>query len=460
MSEPSRHHAIREQLLGPTLEFCSTNVPWYRERWGDSWRDIKSVGELHKLPLLDKQQAIRVQDRLRSGVEAIGSPVLSSGTARLGAQLLEVLHSNAELEEQDRYLELLAAADAQEEAKDAELSGVIPLPQRRELVVVDAHHGLPFERSSPLRMLVPFGPHENSVLQIRSLLERVFEDGSRIEALLISVTNLKALTLWLLDRGVDPAALAVRNIGTNSSPLAGPWRRRLERLWDARVWDNYSISELRSPAAECALCGLYHFDQVPVVHELIDPLTGRPRQDWGELVLTTLYPYAQAMPLIRYRTGDLLYADEECETGERGYGFLGRDEECGLLPDDDGNAQLMFAPGPLLDIVDGSPDFALRPHLFEQLGLLPPGSIGEPWVDVTTTVDEGNARVDVRARLRWHPAVFHERAAALRDEVTLALVRALPALEEEAAAGRATIEVELLPPPSATITAPVDFSAS
>ena len=107
-------------------------------------------------------------------------------------------------------------------------------------------------------------------------------------------------------------------------------------------------------------------------------LSAPAAEDWGELALTTLYPYAQAMPLIRYRTGDCLYLDHSCPSGEPGLGFLGRAGECVFETDEDGNSLLLFAPSPLLNIVDRISDIALRPHMYEQIGLLAPGSIGRP----------------------------------------------------------------------------------
>jgi hypothetical protein len=458
MTTASRHVSVRQQLLRPTLEFCAQRVPWYREAWGSAWQKVQTAADLRHLPLLDKRLAVRVQDKLRSGVEPLPTPVLSSGTMRAAGEIvgvLEMLHSNEELDKQDRWLEELAQSDVNaaggenaraETSAQLDLSGAFP--PRRELVIVDAHRGLPFERSSPLRVLVPFTPHDNSLLQIRRLLERSFEDSSRFEAMLISVDNLKALTLWLLERGEKPSSFAVRSIGTSGQPLSGPWRDRLQRLWDAQLWDNYAISEVRSAATECPTCGHLHFDQVPVVCELVDPLTGATREDWGELVLTTLFPYAQAMPLVRYRTGDVVALDDTCETGEPGFTFLGRADRCGYFTGDDEETLLVFAQAPLLDFCDAHPDVARRTHRYERLDLVPPGTLGEPDVEVTTTASGGSVRIELAARLRYHPEVFPDRAAHLRDELITRLVHALPALEDEVAMGNASIDVTLLPPAS------------
>jgi phenylacetate-CoA ligase len=93
---------------------------------------------------------------------------------------------------------------------------------------------------------------------------------------------------------------------------AEPWsaglRVRIEDLLGVRALDIYGLSEVIGPgvAAECieAADGL-HVNEDHFLVEAIDPATGRPVPDGipGELVFTT--PTKEALPLLRYRTGDI-----------------------------------------------------------------------------------------------------------------------------------------------------------
>ena len=93
---------------------------------------------------------------------------------------------------------------------------------------------------------------------------------------------------------------------------AEPWtealRTRIEDLLGLRALDIYGLSEVIGPgvAAECVVAadGL-HVNEDHFLVEAIDPVTGSPVADGsaGELVFTTLTK--QAMPLLRYRTGDI-----------------------------------------------------------------------------------------------------------------------------------------------------------
>jgi phenylacetate-CoA ligase len=104
---------------------------------------------------------------------------------------------------------------------------------------------------------------------------------------------------------------------------AEPWTERIrgaiEESLNLCALDVYGLSEIVGPgvAAEC-LEGLggAHVNEDHFLVETIDPDTGEPVRDGetGELVFTTLTK--EAMPLLRYRTGDLASVTREpCSCG-------------------------------------------------------------------------------------------------------------------------------------------------
>jgi phenylacetate-CoA ligase len=104
---------------------------------------------------------------------------------------------------------------------------------------------------------------------------------------------------------------------------AEPWseslRVKLEEAWGGGfdACDVYGLSEVIGPgvAAECreAKGALHVFDD-HFLPELVDPETGEPTDGVGELVLTTLTK--EALPVVRYRTGDVTqFVDEPCPCG-------------------------------------------------------------------------------------------------------------------------------------------------
>ena len=103
---------------------------------------------------------------------------------------------------------------------------------------------------------------------------------------------------------------------------AEPWsdamRRDLERKLGVEAYDSYGMSELYGPgvAFECPEHAGLHIWHDCYLVEIIDPQTGESLGpgERGELVVTPLVK--EAMPLVRYRTGDItMILDDECPCG-------------------------------------------------------------------------------------------------------------------------------------------------
>jgi len=111
----------------------------------------------------------------------------------------------------------------------------------------------------------------------------------------------------LREQGGDPRALGLRYGMFGAEPWTEALRGALERAFGCRAYDTYGLSEIVGPgvAGECeARAGLHVCDD-HFLPEVIDPLTGavlEPGRE-GELVLTTLTK--RALPMVRYRTGDV-----------------------------------------------------------------------------------------------------------------------------------------------------------
>ena len=79
----------------------------------------------------------------------------------------------------------------------------------------------------------------------------------------------------------------------------------IEDAWGCRVFDHYGSTEMGlGGGVECEALDGYHLREADLLFEVVDPSTGDPLPDgeYGEVVFTTLT--REAMPLVRYRTGD------------------------------------------------------------------------------------------------------------------------------------------------------------
>ncbi|AFV24938.1 phenylacetate-CoA ligase [Methanolobus psychrophilus R15] len=102
---------------------------------------------------------------------------------------------------------------------------------------------------------------------------------------------------------------------------AEPWteemRTRIEESTGIKAYDIYGTSELSGPLfTECMYQDGIHIWADQFLIEVINPATGEqlPDGERGELVITTLAK--EALPLIRYRIGDITVINrEECKCG-------------------------------------------------------------------------------------------------------------------------------------------------
>ena len=121
------------------------------------------------------------------------------------------------------------------------------------------------------------------------------------------------------EAGQDPRAIGLRYGLFGAEPWTDAMRRELEARFGATASDFYGLSEVIGPgvAAECveARAGL-HVNDDHFWPEVVDPASGEPLPPGkeGELVLTCLTK--EALPVLRYRTGDVTTLDPEpCRCG-------------------------------------------------------------------------------------------------------------------------------------------------
>jgi phenylacetate-CoA ligase len=107
--------------------------------------------------------------------------------------------------------------------------------------------------------------------------------------------------------GIERMALRINKIIVAGEPGGSipEVRARIEKLWDARVYDHHGMTEVGPVSYEVTdMPGNLIVIEEAYLTEVIDPQTGHEVADGehGELVLTTLT--RTSCPLLRYRTGD------------------------------------------------------------------------------------------------------------------------------------------------------------
>jgi len=125
--------------------------------------------------------------------------------------------------------------------------------------------------------------------------------------------------LAIADHVSEPARLSLRAGVFGAEPWTEELRQAIESALELTAVDIYGLSEVMGPgvSAECAEArDGGHVNEDHFLVEVVDPQSGRPLEDGavGELVFTTLTK--EALPLLRYRTGDLASLSREpCACG-------------------------------------------------------------------------------------------------------------------------------------------------
>ena len=125
-------------------------------------------------------------------------------------------------------------------------------------------------------------------------------------------------SIYELARFIDRNGLSVhspRAIMTSAGTLYPHMRQVIERVFRAPVFNRYGSREVGDIACECEVHKGLHVSPLTHYVEIIRK-DGTPAAagEVGEVVVTSLVNYA--MPLIRYRIGDMAaWAEEECSCG-------------------------------------------------------------------------------------------------------------------------------------------------
>jgi phenylacetate-CoA ligase len=200
------------------------------------------------------------------------------------------------------------------------------------------------------------------------------------------------------DAGIDPSTLKLELGLFGGEPWTDELRAQIEReLPGLRAVNFYGLSEMCGPgvATECleARDGLHvHEDHFLV--EIVDPETGAPLDEGaeGELVFTTLQK--EAMPLLRYRTGDIASLTyEPCICGRtiaRIRGLRGRRDDMIIVRGV--NVYPSNVEHALLSVPDAAPHYQL---VVERSGAMD---------ELTVQCEPADTTVDVAA---LHAAVEH-----------------------------------------------------
>lgn len=132
------------------------------------------------------------------------------------------------------------------------------------------------------------------------------------------ITSITAMPTQAQELASRFPALAIQSVLLSGEYVASEAVDTIRDSWpNCRVFEHYGMTETGlGGAVGCSRGEGYHIREADLFFEIIDPATGevKPDGEWGEAVFTTLT--RNAMPLVRYRTGDITrIIAEPCSCG-------------------------------------------------------------------------------------------------------------------------------------------------
>jgi phenylacetate-CoA ligase len=309
--EPELERLPREQLrvlqrerLRSLIAYVKERVSLYRERLaGVEPTDIASLDDLRRLPFTRKDD---LRDTYPFGMFAVPREELvrihaSSGTT---GKLTVVGYTAADLD-------LFARVNARSLAMAGAEPGMI-LHNAYGYGLFTGGLGLHYggERLGMTVVPVSGGMTERQLMLIADFRPEV-----------ISCTPSYALTLAqaLHQRGVAPDEISLRHALVGAEPWTEAMRREIDAGLGVRSTNIFGLSEVIGPGVSCECVeerAGSHVNEDHFLPEVVDPETGEPLPEGeeGVLVFTTLTK--EALPLVRYWTGDITSLSREaCACG-------------------------------------------------------------------------------------------------------------------------------------------------
>ncbi|UVE52359.1 phenylacetate--CoA ligase (plasmid) [Haloferax larsenii] len=296
---------VQDERLVETVRHAYENVEFYREAFdemGLTPDDIEGVDDISKLPFTTKED---FRDEYPTGLFAVDMDDVvrihaSSGTT--GKPKI-VGYTQGDL---DVWREVMARG-----FRGAGLTSDDSLQNAYSYGLFTGGFGFHDGATAMGMAVVPTGGG-NTQRQVEMLADL------DVDAICLTPSYALYLAEVADDMGYDPTDLALSTILFGAEPCTEPMRNEIETRFDATAVENYGLSEIIGPgvAVECLEQDGMHIWEDHFYPELIDPDTGDPVEEGeeGELVLTSLTK--TALPVLRYRTGDLTTLDyDTCGCG-------------------------------------------------------------------------------------------------------------------------------------------------
>jgi hypothetical protein len=424
--------AFREQLLVQTVQHARSRIPAYGRLFRHLAAVPKTVPELATLPIIDKAMMLAEPDQFRDAQVPTAITQKTGGTT---GTTLYTERGRLELEFIQRFF-----------------SAVTPNASGAPVIIsaLGQYNGTPTPLPYPAavhNVALDDPPERLMDLVMQAKSSSAAPLRRRRAALVGLESHLRALTCRLLERGVDLQRTAVGEIVSTGDFVTARLRSWYECTWGAPLHDRFTMSEIFGGASACKRCRAWHFDPY-VIPEVVHPRTRRVvTTGFGVLVLTSLHPFVQKQPFIRYWTGDLVSVSNACAVDKPSVVFNGRMSRS-VVDVRGQRPRPLITASDIYDVLDDLPDVASSEMFPVVKDVADRSALGHLKFTVQPAWTRGGSCREIRIaiELRYPPYLYQLRCSSLKMRLTNALLARHPYLRELVLSGRCRLQVDFALP--------------
>lgn len=416
---------FRAALLQPTLQ-NAIRTDFYKSLWSDVPVAEITLDTLHQLPLVEKEAIKQAGTRAQNREGLICTEIFTSGTT--GVPLVTV-RGNREQE----YIRSFFKQS---------LGQLPPKGLLRGLQFNNPYHGSHVSVPAPIHFH-QVGIYDNGSFEhARKVLTGTHYDAGVEPHCTVLVGLERCLRAFTWDtRLLFPEGFPchLKSVVSYSQYLTRQWRRIMQETWGCQVIDRFSLSEIFGGAIENPGYEWWTFDPFVIPEVVTADLQTVLKEGVGLLVLTALYPFQEAQPMIRYLTGDLVAVThtQSPKPGELAIRPLGRARYGVPLP---GSNEWLLTPAAIYEAIDDISEIKRIPRFQDSDQVKDPLIIGHPKYSVTYTNEADFVKITVHCEVKQ--SVIAERGDEVKQRLLHKLLLNSETLVCGLQSGKASLNIE------------------
>lgn len=286
----SREELEKYQLnaLNNLIKYVKENSPFYKELY-KNLDEINSLEELHKIPIINKDDIIENGNKMVCVHQSDISRIVSLDTSGTMGKYKRIYFT-----EEDQKLTI-----------DFFIQGLSFLVKKNDVMMIM----LPFERENSVGDLIK---QSLEIMKVKPVMNGILSSFKKTTDIIINnkVNSIVGMPTEILALGryikKENLPIKIKSILLSGDMVNNTLIEKIKNVYNCDVFNHFGMTETGlGCAVDCNYHEGMHIRENDLIVEIVNPVTKEKVEDGvsGEILITTLT--REAMPLIRYATGDI-----------------------------------------------------------------------------------------------------------------------------------------------------------